>query len=271
MASITSGELQTFRSEFAGTVITPADPAFADARAAAVWNGDIQRRPALIARCAGAGDVAAALRFARRRAGADGARRGPQLRRVRRLRRRADDRPRRVELGHRRLGGSPRSVRGGATWGDVDAATQAHGLAVPGGVVSTTGIGGLTLGGGIGWLSRRHGLSADNLLAAEVVTADGRLLRASADEHADLFWALRGGAATSGSSPPSSTASTPSARRCTWGSSSGAPTRAPRRCGSAATICRPSPRTWGPSSPASAPRRRRSCLSRTTMPSATRC
>ena len=82
---------------------------------------------------------------------------------------------------------------GGATWGDVDAATQAHGLAVPGGFVSTTGIGGLTLGGGIGWLSARHGLTADNLLAVEMVTADGRLLRASAEEHADLFWALRGG------------------------------------------------------------------------------
>jgi FAD/FMN-containing dehydrogenase len=82
---------------------------------------------------------------------------------------------------------------GGTTWGELDAAAQEHGLAVPGGFISTTGVAGLALGGGFGWLSRLAGLTADNLLAAEVVTADGRVIRAASDENEDLFWALRGG------------------------------------------------------------------------------
>src|SRR4030095_12498205 len=89
--------------------------------------------------------------------------------------------------------GRTAGVRGGALWGDVDRETQAHGLATTGGIVGHTGVAGLTLGGGIGFLMRKHGLTVDNLLAAEVVTAEGSIVRAAAEEHPDLFWALRGG------------------------------------------------------------------------------
>ncbi|TIO75500.1 MAG: FAD-binding oxidoreductase [Mesorhizobium sp.] len=162
--------------------------------ARAVWNGAIDRRPRLIARCIGAADVIAAVRFARdndleiaiRGGGHNVA--GTAV---------CDDgividlsamRGVRVDPADRSAW-----VQGGALWGDVDRETQAHGLATTGGIVSHTGVAGLTLGGGVGWLMRKHGLTVDNLLAADVVTADGDLLRASEDEHSDLFWALRGG------------------------------------------------------------------------------
>ena len=162
--------------------------------ARAVWNGAIDRRPRLIARCIGAADVVAAVRFARdhdleiaiRGGGHNVA--GTAV---------CDEgividlsamRAVRVDPAGRRAW-----VQGGALWGDVDRETQAHGLATTGGIVSHTGVAGLTLGGGVGWLMRKHGLTVDNLLAADVVTADGKRLRASEDEHPDLFWALRGG------------------------------------------------------------------------------
>src|SRR5687768_105545 len=177
---------------FRGRLISAGHPDYDTARA--VWNGAVDRRPRLIARCIGTADVVAAVRFARdhdleiaiRGGGHNVA--GTAV---------CDDgividlsamRGVRVDPSGRRAW-----VQGGALWGDVDQETQAHGLATTGGIVSHTGVAGLTLGGGVGWLMRKHGLTVDNLLAADVVTADGKLLRASEDEHPDLFWALRGG------------------------------------------------------------------------------
>jgi FAD/FMN-containing dehydrogenase len=181
-------DLQRFRGRF----IHPDDADYDAARA--VWNGTIDRHPRVIARCSGTADVMAAVRYARdhdldiaiRGGGHNVA--GTAV---------CDDgividlstmRAVRVDPVGRRAW-----VQGGALWGDVDHETQAHGLATTGGIISHTGVAGLTLGGGIGWLMRKHGLAVDNLVAVDVVTADGDLLRASEDEHADLFWALRGG------------------------------------------------------------------------------
>lgn len=180
------------RDGFAGEVLLPGQTGYDDARS--LWNGDIDRHPAVIARCRSAADVAAALGFARARGlevsvrGGGHASSGVAV---------VDD-GLMIDLGPldqvavdplRRVA----QCGGGCRWADVDAATQQHGLALPGGMVSHTGIGGLCLGGGIGWLSRRHGLVIDNLVSAEVVLADGRIVRASRAEHPDLFWALRGG------------------------------------------------------------------------------
>lgn len=176
----------------AGTVLGPDHPGYDHARS--VWNGAIDRHPAAVVRCAGPADVSAAVEFARthdleisvRGGGHNFA--GHGVCEAGLMISLADMTAVTVDAGRRRA-----ICGGGATWARVDAATQAHGLAVPGGIISHTGIGGLTLGGGMGWLTGKGGLSCDNLVSAEVVTADGRVLRASADENPDLLWALQGG------------------------------------------------------------------------------
>jgi FAD/FMN-containing dehydrogenase len=177
---------------FRGELLLPTSPAYDAARR--LWNGAIDRRPACIARCTGAADVVAAVRFARERDLEIAVRGGGHNVAGTAV---CDDGIV-IDLSAMRAvwvdpAGRTVRVQGGALWGDVDHETQAHGLATTGGIVSHTGVAGLTLGGGIGFLMRKHGLAVDNLLAAEVVTADGSILRASADEHPDLFWALRGG------------------------------------------------------------------------------
>jgi FAD/FMN-containing dehydrogenase len=177
---------------FQGPQITP-DHADYDA-ARAVWNGAVDRRPLLIARCSGTPDVAAAVRFARDHDLEIAVRGGSHNVAGTAV----CDGGIVIDLSAMRAVcvdavGRTASVQGGALWGDVDHETQAHGLATTGGIVGHTGVAGLTLGGGLGFLMRKHGLAVDNLLGAEVVTAEGRIIRASADEHPDLFWALRGG------------------------------------------------------------------------------
>ncbi len=184
--------LAEFRTSLAGELIRPDDVDYHTARK--VWNGLIDRYPALIARCANAGDVVKAVQFARSRNLLVAVRGG----------------------GHNVAGFSTcddglvidlsplkrievdpllRTARaqGGLTWGEFDAATQAHALATTGGLVSTTGIAGFTTGGGIGWLMRKHGLALDNLLSVDMVLADGRCVTANEKEHSDLFWGVRGG------------------------------------------------------------------------------
>jgi FAD/FMN-containing dehydrogenase len=185
-------DIDELAPSFGGELVRPGDPGFDRHRS--VWNGSIDRRPALIARCSGAGDVGDTVRLARRtglplavRGGGhsfpgasvcDGgivADLGP--------------------MGRVSVDPDARTARAeaGALIGDLDAATQPHGLAVPAGIVTHTGVAGLTLGGGIGWLQRKLGLTADQLLSATLVTADGEVATASEDEDPDLFWGIRGG------------------------------------------------------------------------------
>ena len=187
-----SDSLTEFSARFQGDVLRPGTDSYESARK--VWNGMIDRRPAVIVRCKSVSDVQNAVRLGREndvpiaiRGGGHNAA-GLAV---------CDDGVVIDLAGMRDVVVDPerRTVRagGGATWRDLDAATAAHGLATTGGLISSTGIAGLTLGGGLGWLMRSYGMACDNLVSAEVVTADGQVLRASADSNPDLFWALRGG------------------------------------------------------------------------------
>src|SRR5438093_10133239 len=190
-AMLDADTVQGFSEGVRGPVPRAGDPGYDDARA--IWNGLIDRRPALIVQCTGAADVVDAVNFAREHglllsvkggahnvagnAGNDGG----------------------LVIDLSQMNGvhvdpTTQAVRaqGGATWGDCDRETQLFGLAVPGGVVSTTGIAGLTLHGGVGHLRRKYGLSIDSLLSVDIVTADGQFRKASATENEDLFWAVRG-------------------------------------------------------------------------------
>jgi FAD/FMN-containing dehydrogenase len=180
------------RDSLAGAVAGPADPEYDAARRC--FNALVDRRPAVIARCAGVGDVATAFDFARAHeleVAVRGGGHNPAGHCV-------SDGGLVIDLSLMRaveVNGDGRTARaeGGATWLDFDSATQAFGLVTPGGVVGSTGVGGLTLGGGIGHLTAQHGLTCDNLVGAEVVTPDGAVIHAGPDENADLLWALRGG------------------------------------------------------------------------------
>jgi hypothetical protein len=183
---------EALESGFRGPLIGPADDGYDEARR--VWNGAIDKRPGLVARPTGAADVMHAVNVARgndllvavrgggHHVAGNGTCDGGLVLDL------AGMRSVRVDAAARRA-----RVGGGALWADVDHETQAFGLATPGGLISHTGVGGLTLGGGFGWLSRRHGLSSDNLVSIDIVTAEGELLTVRNDQHDDLFWGLQGG------------------------------------------------------------------------------
>ncbi|MDP8991972.1 MAG: FAD-binding oxidoreductase [Actinomycetota bacterium] len=192
MTAIDLPAVEDLRQRFRGETLLPGDEGYEQARR--VWNGAVDRRPALIARCTGAADVVAAVRFARDHELVVSVRGGGHsipgfsvcdgglmidLQPMKGIR---------VDPARRTATAQP-----GLTWAEFDRETQAFGLATTGGEVSDTGIAGLTLGGGIGWLKRKHGLTCDNLISADVVTADGHLVAASEAENADLLWGLRGG------------------------------------------------------------------------------
>jgi FAD/FMN-containing dehydrogenase len=184
--------VEEFQTNLRGDLITPGDEGYDEVRQ--IWNGMHDKRPGLIARCTGVADVIDAVNFARTHnllvavrggghnvAGSASCDGGIMIDLSLMKGVRVDPEARLVH------------AQGGATWGDVDRETQVFGLATPGGVVSTTGIAGLTLGGGLGWLRRKHGLSIDNLISVDIVTADGQFHTASETRNADLFWGIRGG------------------------------------------------------------------------------
>lgn len=197
MTNLPAGRIEELKKGFNGEIILPGDGAYDDARR--IWNAMIDKRPAVIARCATTADVVRGVNFARDNGLLLAIRGGGHNIAGNAL---CDDglvidlskmKAAQVDPAARRV-----TIEGGATLADLDGATQAHGLATPVGINSTTGIAGLTLGGGFGWLSRKFGMTVDNLESVEVVTAAGEVVRASATEHPDLFWALRGGSGNFG-------------------------------------------------------------------------
>jgi FAD/FMN-containing dehydrogenase len=191
--SVGNGQVaDALRSGFAGDVIAPDDAGYDEARK--VFNGIFDKRPAVIARCASTDDVVAAVNLARDRDLAVAVRSGGHSVAGMSI---CDDGILIDLAGLKRIDVDPDRRRatagGGVLWGDYDAATQGHGLHTPGGRVTTTGVGGFTTGGGFGWTSSRYGLTCDSLVSAEVVTADGSVVTASADENEELFWGIRGG------------------------------------------------------------------------------
>jgi len=184
--------IDTFRGEFEGQLLMAGDAGYDAARR--IWNASIDRHPGMIARCTSSADVMRAVKFARAHNVLASVRGGGHNVAGRAL---CDDGVviDLAAMNQVSVDANARTVRvqGGALLDDVDRATHPHGLAVPAGVVPKTGIAGLTLGGGVGWLVRKYGMTIDNLLACEVVTAEGELVTADADTNPDLFWALRGG------------------------------------------------------------------------------
>ena len=192
MTTLDQASIAELSARFSGVLLRPGESGYDDARR--VHNGMIDRRPALIARCVGTADIADAVNFARTH-GLDLAVRGGGHNVAGRA---VCDGGLMLDLSLMKgihVDPVRRTARaqGGVTWREFNRETQAHGLATTGGVISTTGIAGLTLGGGLGWLMAKHGLAMDNLLSAELVTASGDILRSSKDENADLFWGLQGG------------------------------------------------------------------------------
>jgi FAD/FMN-containing dehydrogenase len=184
--------INDFKNKLLGDSITPEDSRYDHERR--VWNGLIDKHPALIAKCRGTSDVIHSVKFARENNLQVSVRGGGHNVAGLAL---CDD-GLVIDLSNMRgvyvdPGSKTAIVEGGATWADVDRETQLFGLATPGGVVSTTGVAGLTLGGGLGWLRKKHGLSCDNLRSARIVTAEGEILTANKHNNEDLFWAIRGG------------------------------------------------------------------------------
>jgi len=197
MTQLQATKIEELKNSFRGEILLPGSDAYESARK--IWNAMIDRHPALIARCATTSDVVHAVNFARDNGLVLAVRGGGHNIAGNAM---CDDgividlsqmKAANVDPNTRRV-----TIEGGATLADLDAATQAHGLATPVGINSTTGVAGLTLGGGFGWLSRKYGMTIDNLESAEVVTAAGEVLHASATQHPDLFWALRGGSGNFG-------------------------------------------------------------------------